>query len=81
MATLVTCTPFGVNTHRLLVRGERIPYEKAEVIEVTTQEVTEESTWEQHYLKGILIGFAAVIILVLIALIVWLIWRRCHEKR
>lgn len=24
--TLVTCTPFGINTHRLLVRGHRIPY-------------------------------------------------------
>ena len=23
--TLVTCTPYGVNTHRLLVRGHRIP--------------------------------------------------------
>ena len=28
--TLLTCTPYGVNTHRLLVRGERIPYEVAE---------------------------------------------------
>lgn len=27
--TLVTCTPYAVNTHRLLVRGVRIPYEKA----------------------------------------------------
>ncbi|PFV82861.1 class C sortase [Bacillus sp. AFS059628] len=26
-ATLLTCTPYGVNTHRLLVRGHRIPYE------------------------------------------------------
>lgn len=25
-ATLLTCTPYGVNTHRLLVRGHRIPY-------------------------------------------------------
>lgn len=25
--TLVTCTPYGINTHRLLVRGERVPYE------------------------------------------------------
>ena len=25
-ATLVTCTPYGVNTHRLLVRGHRVPY-------------------------------------------------------
>ena len=30
--TLVTCTPYGVNTHRLLVRGTRIPYEEAEVL-------------------------------------------------
>ncbi|HDR4909586.1 TPA: sortase, partial [Bacillus cereus] len=26
-ATLLTCTPYGVNTHRLLVRGHRVPYE------------------------------------------------------
>lgn len=31
--TLVTCTPYSVNTHRLLVRGERIDYEKAIVEE------------------------------------------------
>lgn len=29
-ATLLTCTPYGVNTHRLLVRGHRIPYEPKE---------------------------------------------------
>ncbi len=27
--TLVTCTPYAVNTHRLLVRGHRVPYEEA----------------------------------------------------
>ena len=27
--TLVTCTPYGVNTHRLLIRGTRIPYSEA----------------------------------------------------
>lgn len=26
LATLVTCTPYGINSHRLLVRGKRIPY-------------------------------------------------------
>lgn len=29
LVTLVTCTPYGVNTHRLLVRGRRVPYEEA----------------------------------------------------
>ena len=25
LCTLVTCTPYGINTHRLLVRGHRVP--------------------------------------------------------
>ena len=28
--TLVTCTPYGINSHRLLVRGKRIPYREAQ---------------------------------------------------
>lgn len=27
--TLLTCTPYSVNTHRLLVRGERVPYDES----------------------------------------------------
>ena len=26
LLTLLTCTPYGVNSHRLLVRGHRVPY-------------------------------------------------------
>lgn len=29
--TLVTCTPFGINSHRLLVRGSRVPYKDSVV--------------------------------------------------
>ncbi len=55
--TLVTCTPYGVNTHRLLVRGTRIPYEEAEVlVEDVLQEEPPKSSWEQKYLQGLLIG-------------------------
>ena len=32
--TLVTCTPYSINTHRLLVRGKRVEYDDAEYIEV-----------------------------------------------
>ena len=31
--TLLTCTPYGVNSHRLLVRGHRVPYDPAEKAE------------------------------------------------
>ena len=60
--TLVTCTPFGVNTHRLLVRGSRIPYEEAEVIVEEQLQVEEhpKSTWEQQYIKGVLFGMSGV---------------------
>lgn len=81
LSTLVTCTPFGVNTHRLLVRGTRIPYEEAEVIVETTQEEVVESTWEQHYLKGIIIGLAVVLILFLFIVVARIIWRYCHGTR
>ena len=55
--TLVTCTPYGVNTRRLLVRGTRIPYEEAEVlVEEVLQEEPPKSSWEQKYLQGLLIG-------------------------
>lgn len=80
ICTLVTCTPFGVNTHRLLVRGSRIPYEEAEVIEeVTTQEEVA-STWEQQYVRGLVVGLAVVMILVIIILAAWCIRRIRHGK-
>lgn len=31
--TLLTCTPYGINDHRLLVRGTRIPYEEAQKVQ------------------------------------------------
>ena len=68
--TLVTCTPYGINTHRLLVRGTRIAYEEAEVIvEETAQEEQQQSRWEEKYLLGLLLGVLAVLILFLAAVI------------
>lgn len=80
ICTLVTCTPFGVNTHRLLVRGSRIPYEEAEVIEEVTTQEDVASTWEQQYVKGLVVGLALVMILVIIILAAWCIRRIRHGK-
>lgn len=56
--TLVTCTPFGVNTHRLLVRGHRVLYTPEQ--ETTAAEKPVASSWTQHYLTGLGIGLGAV---------------------
>ena len=38
--TLVTCTPYGINTHRLLVRGHRIDnIEEAKTVRVTADAI------------------------------------------
>ena len=59
LVTLVTCTPFGINTHRLLVRGRRVPYiPKQEV--AAAGEKTAASSWTQHYLTGLGIGLGVV---------------------
>ena len=60
--TLVTCTPFGVNTHRLLVRGHRVPY-TPEQETATVEEKPVASLWTQHYLTGLGIGLGAAAVI------------------
>ena len=63
LCTLVTCTPYGMNTHRLLVRGSRIPYEEAEALAEENQQAEPGvSTWEAKYLQGILWGILAALV-------------------
>lgn len=69
--TLVTCTPYAVNTHRLLVRGTRIPYEEAvEIVEHTSTEEVNSSAWGKGYMKGIFYGLAISAVMLIVALIV-----------
>lgn len=57
--TLVTCTPYAVNTHRLLVRGTRIPYEEAKNVD---EEVGLHRTIP-FYMIILIGGIAAVVII------------------
>lgn len=67
LVTLVTCTPYSVNTHRLLVRGHRIELTEEEITEETKATEPEASTWMEKYIEGIFFGFiigGAVLVLV-----------------
>lgn len=63
--TLVTCTPYGVNDHRLLVRGVRTKYRKEQRSSIRPR--NKDSQWMGTYKKAIMIGFAIVIILILLS--------------
>ena len=79
--TLVTCTPYGVNTHRLLITGSRIPYEEAE--QITVQMEVADSTgshWMQYYLRGLEIGLAVVAGFLVAALLLFLLWKWVYGR-
>ena len=62
LVTLVTCTPFGVNTHRLLVRGHRVPYVPEQEAPAAAEKPVA-SSWTQHYLTGLGVGLGAVAVI------------------
>ncbi len=56
--TLVTCTPYGINSHRLLVRGHRIPYDPAAAADTPAAE----SHWARGYLYAALAILAVLVV-------------------
>ncbi|MCS5478768.1 class C sortase [Corynebacterium sp. YIM 101645] len=58
LVTLITCTPYGVNSHRLLVRGTRVPVEDAEAEEAFTGG---SGLW-QPWMIGVLVVVALVLL-------------------
>jgi len=81
--TLVTCTPYGVNTHRLLVRGERIELPTAQqmVEQADFQETPAASTWTSEYLRGLGYGCLGIIDLAALAAIFFLPRRGLVRKK
>lgn len=77
--TLLTCTPYGINDHRLLVRGKRVPYE--------TKTMESEKEWplvnvEARKLPARTImwyggtGIIAVVLIVVICILVFPAFKR-----
>lgn len=64
LCTLVTCTPYGINTHRLLVRGHRTKYIEETVVRVQKEaEKKETGIW-------LLAGVGAVFLIIIIIVVV-----------
>lgn len=75
-ATLVTCTPYAINTHRLLVRGHRIPYEEAVKIEKNTS-----TGIELSFTTKVLIVTLGIIFLGLIIAMLYSLYDKRRRKK
>ncbi|MEX1549854.1 class C sortase [Enterococcus sp. C50] len=72
LVTLLTCTPYMINSHRLLVRGHRVPYTPEEV----SKGIKKVTQRHQFLLWGILLSA-----LLLISLFLILFYRRHQRKK
>lgn len=78
--TLITCTPYGVNSHRLLVRGTRIPYIPEEA--AVRQAMEKPDLWKRipvQY-RHLLMGLGALVVIVGVRLLILCISKRKKHK-
>ena len=76
--TLLTCTPYGVNSHRLLVRGHRIPYVPEDVVE---QQHQQEIPERERPTLILALGVGILLLIVIIMEIINIIKKRRKKKK
>lgn len=62
--TLFTCTPYGVNSHRLLVRGTHVPYNGEEEVKATPVETMLEAV-QNYYMLYLILGLSVTLLIIL----------------
>ena len=77
--TLFTCTPYGVNSHRLLVRGTRVPYNGEEEIESTAAESMLKSI-QNYYMIYLILGLSVTLLVILLMKFLIKPGKKKHKK-
>ncbi|STC68933.1 fimbrial associated sortase-like protein [Corynebacterium pilosum] len=71
LLTLITCTPYGVNTHRLLVHAERVPYTPED------DDLIDDAGGVMQWWMWLLVALAAIIL----AALLWWVVREIRKVR
>ena len=83
--TLLTCVPYGVNTHRLLVRGHRVEEEPESALSTerpsSRKEAAAKSTWQEKYWQGILTGLISFLGVAWIFILTRWVMKRIHRRK
>ena len=77
LCTLVTCTPYGINSHRLLVRGRRTAYVEHMEDDIASLDGGE-TQWMEQYRRSVMLG---LLLMVGIVLAYWIFDTMKRKKR
>ena len=81
LISLVTCTPYGVNTHRLIVTGERVSDADVKKVDVPVETADwNGSVWMRAYLNAILAGSAMMAGLAVVVKVLSMLWKKGRKK-
>ena len=81
LISLVTCTPYGVNTHRLIVTGERVSDAFVKKVDVPVETADwNGSVWMRAYLNAILAGSAMMAGLAVVVKALSMLWKKGRKK-
>ena len=74
--TLVTCTPYGINTHRLLVHAKRVPYKEKE-----NTNSQKDTLWKWLMKQKVFLISTDVLVFFIIYFLIRCFWQRNVKKR
>ena len=78
--TLVTCTPYGINSHRLLVRGTRVFPEENEEVLAAVEEPSNYGLSTVEIIQRIMFGVAILLVIVFVTFLIIALLRKKDEK-
>lgn len=79
--SLITCTPYGINSHRLIVRGERVPYNQEEYSHEWEKNRDSGSIWMQEYKRALIFGIIILVSILFVFVIIRLLIVRVRKKK
>ena len=71
LVTLITCTPYGVNSHRLLVRGTRVEYIPEDMQQVMQEQAPK--NWFESLPIQFRHGLTGVAVILVVVVLRWLV--------
>lgn len=78
--TLLTCTPYGINSHRLLVRGTRVPYEGEEEVAAEAPLETMVKSVQNYYMLYLMFFAGIILAIAIISKVILFFLRRGNKK-